>query len=82
MTSDLSIALSQLHRLLVQLAEVEAAFADGPRSIIVAEKQVALAEQKMEEQKATIKQTRKAADDLNLRLKAQVLAKVRKHFQT
>ena len=69
MTSDLSIALSQLHRLLVQLAEAEAAFADGPRSITVAEKQVAQAEQKLEEQKATIKQTRKAADDLNLRLK-------------
>ena len=69
MASDLSIALSQLHGLLVQLAEAEAAFADGPRSITVSEKQVTLAEQKIEEQKATIKQTRKAADDLNLKLK-------------
>ena len=69
MASDLSIALSQLHGLLVQLAEAEAAFADGPRSITVSEKQVTLAEQKVEEQKATIKQTRKAADDLNLKLK-------------
>ncbi len=69
MASDLSIALSQLHGLLVQLAEAEAAFADGPRSITVSEKQVTLAEQKIEEQKATIKQTRKVADDLNLKLK-------------
>ena len=69
MASDLSIALSHLHRLLVQLAEAEAAFADGPRSITVAEKQVAQAEQKIEEQKALVKQTRKTADDLNLKLK-------------
>ncbi len=69
MASELSIALSQLHRLLVQLAEAEAAFADGPRSISVADKQGAQCEQKIEEQKATIKQARKAADDLNLKLK-------------
>ncbi len=69
MASDLSIALSQLHKLLVQLAEAEAAFADGPQSITVAEKQVTQAEQKIEEQKAKIKQTRKTADDLNLKLK-------------
>ena len=69
MASDLSIALSQLHGLLRQLAEAEAAFADGPRSITVSEKQVAQAEQKIEEQKAAIKQTRKTADDLNLKLK-------------
>ena len=69
MVSDLSIALSQLHRLLVQFAEAEGAFADGPHSITVAEKQVAQAEQKIEEQKAAIKQTRKTADDLNLKLK-------------
>ena len=69
MASDLSIALSQLHKLLVQLAEAEGAFADGPRSITVSEKQVAQTEQKIEEQKATIKQARKTADDLNLKLK-------------
>ena len=69
MASELSIALSQLHGLLRQLAEAEAAFADGPRSITVSEKQVAQAEQKIEEQKAAIKQTRKTADDLNLKLK-------------
>ncbi|MEI6538232.1 MAG: hypothetical protein WCO86_01715 [Planctomycetota bacterium] len=69
MASDLSIALSQLHRLLVQFAEAEAAFADGPRSITLSEKQVALAEQKVDDQKAVIKQTRKTADDLNLKLK-------------
>ena len=69
MASDLSIALSQLHGLLRQLAEAEAAFADGPRSITVSEKQVAQTEQKIEEQKAAIKQTRKTADDLNLKLK-------------
>jgi predicted nucleic acid-binding Zn-ribbon protein len=69
MASDLSIALSQLHRLLVQLAEAEGAFVNGPQSITVAEKQVAQAEHKIEEQKAAIKQTRKTADDLNLKLK-------------
>ena len=42
MASDLSNALSQLHELLVQLARAEAALADGPRSIAVSEKQVAL----------------------------------------
>lgn len=69
MASDLSIALSKLHALLLQLAEAEAAFSDGPRSIMVAEKQVAQMEQQIEDQKAKIKQTRKTADELNLKLK-------------
>ena len=69
MVSDLSIALSQLHGLLQQFADAETAFADGPRSIRIAEKHVAKAEQQIEDQKATIKQTRKAADELNLKLK-------------
>jgi uncharacterized protein len=69
MASDLSIALSQLHALLLQLAEAEAAFSEGPRSIMVAEKQVAQMEQQIEDQKAKIKQTRKNADELNLKLK-------------
>ena len=69
MVSDLSNALSQLHRLLMKLADAEAAIADGPRSVGVSEKQVAQAEQRIEEQKAKIKQTRKSADELNLKLK-------------
>ena len=69
MASNLSIALSQLHALLIQLGEAEAAFSEGPRSIIFAEKQVANMEQQIEDQKATIKQSRKFADELNLKLK-------------
>ena len=69
MASDLSIALSQLHALLLQLAEAEAAFSEGPGSVMVAEKQVAQMEQQIEDQKAKIKQTRKTADELNLKLK-------------
>lgn len=69
MASDLSIALSQLHALLLQLAEAEAALSEGPRSIMVAEKQVAQMEQQIENQKALVKQTRKSADELNLKLK-------------
>ena len=69
MASDLSIALSQLHALLLQLAEAEAALSEGPRSIMVAEKQVARMEQQIEDQKAKIKLTRKSADELNLKLK-------------
>ena len=69
MASDLSNALSQLHGLLLQLDTAEAAFAEGPRSIAVSEKQVALVEQQIEDQKAHIKQTRKSADEQSLRLK-------------
>ena len=69
MASEMSVALSNLHRLLQQLAEAEAALADGPRAVALAEKQVTQAEQSIEEQKQTIKANRKAADDLNLKLK-------------
>ena len=69
MASEMSVALSNLHRLLQQLAEAEAALADGPRAVALAEKQVTQAEQSIEEQKQTIKTNRKAADDLNLKLK-------------
>ena len=69
MASEMSVALSNLHRLLQQLAEAEAALADGPRAVALAEKQVTQAEQAIEEQKQTIKANRKAADDLNLKLK-------------
>ena len=69
MASDLSNALRQLHELLMQLDKAEAAFADGPRSIAAAEKQVQQLEQQIEDQKAKIKQTRKSSDELSLRLK-------------
>lgn len=69
MASDLSNALRQLHELLMQLDKAEAAYADGPRSIAAAEKQVQQLEQQIEDQKAKIKQTRKSSDELSLRLK-------------
>ncbi len=69
MVSDLSTALHHLHGLLLQLSEAEAALADGPKAIAESEQQITLAEQRIEEKKATIKLTRKASDELNLRLK-------------
>jgi len=49
MASEMSVALSNLHRLLQQLAEAEAALADGPRAVALAEKQVTQAEQAIED---------------------------------
>jgi predicted nucleic acid-binding Zn-ribbon protein len=65
----MSLALSSLHVLLRQLAEAEAALAEGPRAVTIAEKQVAQAELAIEQQKQTIKASRKTADELNLKLK-------------
>lgn len=69
MTSEMSMALSGLHALLLQLAEAETALAEGPRAVTVAEKQVTLLEELIEQQKQTIKSARKTADELNLKLK-------------
>ena len=69
MASEMSLALSSLHVLLRQLAEAEAALAEGPRAVTIAEKQVAQAELAIEQQKQTIKASRKTADELNLKLK-------------
>ncbi len=69
MSSEMSAGLKLLHDLLLKLAEAEAALAEGPRLIGVAERQVTLGEQQIEAQKQAIKDTRKAADDFNLKLK-------------
>lgn len=69
MASEMSVALGSLHKLLRELAEAEAALSEGPRAVTVAEKQVAQAESAIEQQKQVIKSNRKAADDLNLKLK-------------
>ncbi len=69
MASEMSVALRSLHTLLRQLADAEGGLAEGPRAITIAEKQVTLAEQAIEQQKDVIKASRKAADDLNLKLK-------------
>ena len=84
MASEMSVALSNLHRLLRQLAEAEAVLADGPRAVALAEKQVTQAEQAIEEQKQTIKANRKSADDLNLKLKTKEaeLAKITGQLNT
>ncbi len=84
MASEMSVALGSLHILLRKLAEAEAALAEGPRAVIIAEKQVAQAEQSIEEQKQLIKTTRKSADDLNLKLKTKEaeLAKLQGQLNT
>lgn len=84
MATEMSVALGNLHRLLLQLAEAEASLADGPRAVALAEKQVTRAEQAIEEQKLTIKSNRKAADDLNLKLKTKEseLAKLQGQLNT
>lgn len=84
MTSEMSMALSGLHALLLHLAEAEAALADGPRAIAIAEKQVTLAEELIEQQKQTIKSARKSADEHNLKLKSKEteLAKLQGQLNT
>lgn len=84
MISEMSAALSSLHTLLLQLAEAEAALAEGPRVVGIAEKQIALCEQKIEQQKETIKATRKTADELNLKLRTKEadLAKLQGQLNT
>jgi predicted nucleic acid-binding Zn-ribbon protein len=67
--STMSVALGTLHSLLRQLAEAEGALSEGPRAISISEKQVATVEQQIEQQKQTIKTSRKHADELNLKLK-------------
>lgn len=67
--SKMSESLASLHNLLRQLAEAEGGLAEGPRAIAISEKQVAAAEQQIEQQKAAIKAARKHADELNLKLK-------------
>ncbi len=70
MASDLSVALKGLHGLLRQLITAEETLAEGPRAIVMTEKQVAATEQQIEQQKVAIKAARKTADELNLKLKS------------
>lgn len=69
MASEMSNSLNRLHQLLNQLTQAEAALAEGPRSIAVADRQISLAEQQIEAQKQSIKNSRRTADELNLKLK-------------
>ena len=69
MASDLSIALHKLHVLLVQLEEIEGSLAHGPRRISACERKLAAAVAAVEDQKQTIKNNRKAADEANLKLR-------------
>jgi predicted nucleic acid-binding Zn-ribbon protein len=84
MASEMSVALSSLHVLLRQLAEAEGALAEGPRAVTIAEKQVAQVEQLIEQQKQVIKNARKSADELNLKLKTKEseLAKLQGQLNT
>lgn len=65
----MSVALGKLHVLLHQLADAEAALADGPRAVAIAERHASQVEAAIEQQKEVIKSNRKSADDLNLKLK-------------
>jgi predicted nucleic acid-binding Zn-ribbon protein len=69
MGTEMSGGLSTLHSLLLQLAEAESRLTDGPRMIGVSERQIVAVEQQMEKQKQAIKDARKSADDINLKLK-------------
>lgn len=70
MGTDASAALKALHSLLQQLARAEAGLSEGPRRIVLAEKQIAQTEQQIEQQKQAIRDARKSADEQNLRLKS------------
>lgn len=76
--SSLSEDLSQLHRLLLELEEVEEMQRSGPRKVAVQEK---IANQKLEEcgqQKTLITEMRKATDGKSLQLKT-TEAKIEDH---
>ncbi len=84
MASEMSLALGNLHSLLLQLAVAETDLAEGPRAIGGAEKQMTQVEQQIEQQKLTIKANRKTADELNLKLKSKEadLAKLQGQLNT
>ncbi len=69
MASDLSIALQQLHALLLQLEDAERSLSQGPRRIAAAEKILKAGQDEIEKQKLEIKARRKALDEGNLKLK-------------
>lgn len=70
MPSALSASLAELHHLLQKLEEVEKTLADGPRRIAVGEKQLQAAKDAVEAQKTEIRNRKKAADEINLRLRS------------
>jgi predicted nucleic acid-binding Zn-ribbon protein len=69
MASDVSISLSELHVLLKKLEDLEKTLAHGPRHIAAAEKSLQAAKDAVDQQKAEIKARRKAADEMNLKLR-------------
>jgi predicted nucleic acid-binding Zn-ribbon protein len=70
MPSALSASLAELHLLLRKLEAVEKTLADGPRRITVAERQLQAAKDAVEAQKTAIRNLKKAADEINLRLRS------------
>ena len=78
MASDTALAYQHLHKLLLELADVEYGLAHGPKRIAAGEKKVAAAEQLCLQQKEKIKKLRQAADEASLNLKTRE-ANVQKH---
>ncbi|MBL8815637.1 MAG: hypothetical protein JNL58_06380 [Planctomyces sp.] len=70
MATELSRGLQKLHELLRKLGEAEKTLSQGPRRISVAEKAVKAARDAIEAQKLEIKNSRKHADELNLKLRS------------
>lgn len=78
MASDTALAYQHLHKLLLELADIEYALAHGPKRIAAGEKKVAAAAQLCVQQKDEIKRQKKAADEASLNLKSRE-ADVLKH---
>ena len=69
MVSEVSKAVYTLHQLLIQLEESEKTLAHGPRRISAADRSVAEARGRIEEQKQAIRAARRKADECSLRLR-------------
>lgn len=69
MATETSLAYQHLHNLLKELADVEYMLAHGPKRIAACKKKVAAAEAACAEQKETIQQLKKKADEASLNLK-------------
>jgi len=69
MPSDTSVLFQNLQQVLQKLADAEEALAEAPRAIAIGEKRVARCEQSIDDQKETIRNTQKSADEFNLELK-------------
>lgn len=70
MVAELSRGLQHLHELLKKLGETEKTLLMGPKRIAAAEKAVQLAREAIDARKLEIKNSRKHADELNLKLRS------------